>query len=99
MSEKKPEIISLFDSRVGFFGRMVVSYGTLLACIGVGVLIQSDALQWVGAVIWFVGMISTSVSYATKAHKTPQEAADYLNKHYGVKALCATPTDCRRLSG
>lgn len=86
MSDKKPEIISLFDGRVGFWGRMVVSYGTLLACIGVGVLVKSDALQWIGAIIWFVGVISTSVSYATKAHKTPQEAANYLFKNYGVKA-------------
>jgi hypothetical protein len=86
MSEKKPDIISLFDGRVGFWGRWAVSYGTLLACIGLGVIIQSDALQWIGAILWFVGIISTSVSYATKAHKTPQEAADYLAKTYGVKA-------------
>jgi hypothetical protein len=92
MSDKKPEYISLYDGRVGFWGRWLVSYGTLLAMIGVGRWIESDALQWVAAIVWFVGLMGFAANYAKQNLKTPQAAAQYLAQHYGVIATRPTPS-------
>lgn len=85
MSESK-DYISLHDSKLGFWRRYFVTYGTLLACIGVGVLVQSDALQWIGSIIWFLGILGWAITYAKQGYKTPQEAADYLAEKYGAVA-------------
>lgn len=80
----EPDMVCLYDSRIGFWGRHFVSYSTLLGMIGIGRWIESDALQWVAAVIWFIGIMGFAISYSKQQAKTPQAAADYLLKAYAV---------------
>jgi hypothetical protein len=87
--EKNDDNIYLYDGRVGFWARYFVSYGTLLGCIGIGVMVGSDALQWIGGVVWFIGLVGMAMAFSKNAHKTPQEAANHLFKNYGVKANVA----------
>lgn len=84
MSDEKIDLIRLFDSTVGFWGRFALSYGTLFGAIGVGVVIKSDALQWIGAIVWLLAMFGFATSLAKQSNRTPQQAADYLAKKYGV---------------
>lgn len=78
--------IYLIDNRVGFVGRYVVTYGTLFGLIGVGVMTDSAAMQWVGGLLAMLGIIGIAHTYTKQQYKTPQEAADYIAKKYGVMA-------------
>lgn len=86
MSDKQSDMIVLFDERVGYFGRMAVSYGCLFGLIYIGVLLDSDAMQWVGAILAMLSIIGFAVRYNKQSTKTPQEAADYIAKTYGAVA-------------
>lgn len=85
MTDKK-ETIHLMDSRVGFWGRAACSYGMTFGMIGIGILLDSPAMQWIAAIFAFIGILSMSVNYHQRNIKTPQEAADYIAKTYGAKA-------------
>lgn len=83
--EQKYEFISIKDSRLW---RSILSdtYSTLTlgGLIGVGVVVDSGAMQWAGflfAVMWMFARVSNR---ASRARKTAQEAANYLRDKYGV---------------
>ena len=59
--------------------RDTFSIGSLSAAVGLGVLIDSDALQWIAVVIWVLLVIGKSIS-ETKAEKTISEARAYLDE-------------------
>lgn len=92
MSDEKDNIY-LYDGGVRFWTRHVVSYGTLLGCIGLGIVTGSDALQWIGGAVWFVGLMGMAVAFNNHALKTPQQAADYLAARYGAVANGAALRD------
>ena len=86
MSSKEEVIIQLHETKAGYWRRMATSYALLSAFIGLGIVMNSDAMQWVGAVVGMLTMIGTSIMLAKSSNKTPQEAADFLAKNYGVVA-------------
>lgn len=57
---------------------------TVAAVIGMGVWLDSSAMQWVGFIMVFVILFSRSTS--KKSTYTPQEAADFIRDEYGVTA-------------
>lgn len=55
---------------------------TLVSMIGLGVLLKSEAMQWVGAIVFFLSLMARFRSGYPRM--TPQEAADRLAKDFGV---------------
>jgi len=63
-----------------------VTFGGLLACVGVGVWVDSIALQWIGGIMWILGILGRIRHIIDKNRKTPQEAANWLRDKYNVTA-------------
>ena len=79
-------MVVLVDDRLWkSVGRDVVSMVTLVAMVGVGVLLQSSALQWVGAIIWFLWIIGKAASVDKKHKMTIAQAREFLDKLEGGK--------------
>lgn len=57
MSETKPKIIVIYLSRADELLSIAVSYAALAAMIGVGVWLDSQPLQWLGAGLWLFGLM------------------------------------------
>ena len=75
--------------REGFWRSLAsdaMSFGTLLAMVGVGVLIDSAAMQWVGGIIWVFWLFSRTAAIKGRHRLEPQAAADWLFSEYGVRA-------------
>ncbi len=86
MSDK--EILILSETVAGSIITDLVTITTLSAIIGLSVYVfESEAMQWVGAVIFFIWLLSRS-SHIIKCrgYLTPQKAANYLSEEYGVQA-------------
>lgn len=78
--------------------RDIVTHGTLLAMIGVGYVLESSALQWIAAIVWFIAILGRSFSSYNTKRMTPQQAADMLREKFDVVASANTSTD-RALKG
>lgn len=85
--ETKLEMIVLIDDRLALsVARDVISFAMTVALIGVGVLLDSGAMQWFGFVAAVIFTFAR-VSGAQKKHTmTAQAAADLLAEKYGVRA-------------
>lgn len=56
----------------------------LVCAIGIGVMLDSAAMQWVGAAVFFVGLLNRAAGAARNCQMTPQDAADLLRQKYGA---------------
>jgi hypothetical protein len=56
-----------------------------LALIGIGALLDSTAMEWTGATIFWLTVVAVACRDQKKT-KTPQEAADILKARFGVTA-------------
>lgn len=81
----KYESIWLYDG-ADFYTRIATSYAVLASLIGVGLWIDSPALQWAGAGMWFIGVFAMASAQIQNTLRSPQQAADYLHVKYGVAA-------------
>lgn len=57
----------------------VISAGSLLALVGVGLWLESSALQWIGGIIWMLWLVGWLVSLEKGSKKTIKEAREYLD--------------------
>jgi hypothetical protein len=66
------------------FVKDAISFVTVVGIIGVGKLVDSAAMEWMGAgmTVWF--FILQVRGTARKLRTTPQEAADRLLREHGV---------------
>lgn len=62
MAEQK--ILLVHESFAQSVMKDVISAVTLLSMVGVGVWIDSSAMQWVAGIIWLLWMVGKSASYA-----------------------------------
>jgi hypothetical protein len=92
MSDKEV-IIILYTTKTGLWARSLVSYGIILGLIGIGILTGSDAMQWVGAILAMLSLVGMAKSHSDRSKKTPQEAADYLTRNFGVVGSSSTRGD------
>ena len=54
----KEEMVVIVDNRLWqSLGRDIATLGTFVSMIGLGVFLQSSAMQWVGGLIWFLWVI------------------------------------------
>lgn len=75
---KKAEVIFIRRSAIHQLGIGLIVLATFVSLVGIGVLINSDALQWVGA---FLALVAVFMR-AAKANKsmTIAEARQYLDE-------------------
>jgi len=54
----KPEIIILNETLGKSIAKNAASFCTIVAIIGVGVVLDSAAMQWLGALIWMLWLLA-----------------------------------------
>lgn len=84
MDKPKAEIIYVHETFLESLARDAVTFVTLTACIGVGVYLDSTALQWIGGVMAIVMILSRGNLRIKRG--TPQECANWLREKWGVSA-------------
>lgn len=73
--------VTIIDDRLwASISRDVFSVVSLVAVIGLGVYLQSSAMQWVGAIIWFLMLASKVSGIKEKSEMTIQEARKFLDE-------------------
>lgn len=77
MSNKETHVIVLHETVLQSWARDAGSFAIIVGTIGVGVALDSSAMQWVGAVCAFLALIGRA-SGKTK-RLTKYEAIDYIN--------------------
>lgn len=82
--DTKPQIVVLRETWQASLISDAGSFAMAITLTGVGRWMGSDALQWIGALIYFLCMISIAMRPRTR--KTPQQAADWLRDTFGVTA-------------
>lgn len=80
MSEKKPEVIVLHESAGQGWLRDLSSVVCFVLLIGIGVLLDSSALQWVGALLGFLTIIARTMHIAKDSRMTTDEARKRLDE-------------------
>ncbi len=58
----------------------IASIATFVAFIGIGVLLQSTAMQWAGALLWFIWVLGFASALAKKNRMTIPEARKRLDE-------------------
>lgn len=82
---KQPEIIVLHETVMQSFVKDAITFAMVFSLVGVGVLLDSVAMQWIGGIMAMIGILS-SMARMKKEITTPQKAADYLYKNFGAIA-------------
>ena len=84
---EKHDLILIKDDRLW---RSVLSdtysTATLVGVIGIGLIVESPAMQWAGFVIFMLWVLVRASAKAKMTRKTAQEAADYIRDKLGVVA-------------
>lgn len=79
-------IIVVHESPMQSVIKDTYTFAAVVGIIGVGWLLGSDAMQWIGFVILSVIALARAGSISKKFRYTPQEAADLLRDRWGVVA-------------
>ena len=83
----KTEVIFLHESARDSLVSDIGTFAMLAGLIGLGVYLESSAMQWAGFIMVSIGIIGRAARMSKgKARHTPQEAADYLRETYDVTA-------------
>ena len=84
---EKIEIILLHETVKESIINDFTSFFLAVALIGIGVYLQSDAMQWIGFILTAISIMANGLRMKrVMQRKTPQEAADYLLYKYNVIA-------------
>lgn len=79
MSDKK-EVIILYETALQSWIRDASSAVMFIALIGIGVLLESSAMQWVGALLGFLVIIGKAVNHHNKSKMTVAQARKRLDE-------------------
>ena len=83
----EPKIIFVHESVLASAAKDAVTVALLVAATLLGWWVGSAALQWLGGMMALVSvMMAAVVRSIENARRTPQEAADWLLREFGVKA-------------
>lgn len=77
---KSPELIVIHETIAKSWMKDASTLALFLALIGIGVFLQSSAMQWIGAIIGFVTILVTASGLKAKSRKTIAEARQYLDE-------------------
>ena len=85
MEEPKKTVLILHETLTESIISDTVSFIMLTLLVGVGVYVfESEAMQWIAGILWFVWMLTRGGSLASRNKKTPQQAVDFLYEKYGA---------------
>lgn len=85
MTEKiKTEFVCVRESLARTITNDLTDAATLLAMIGVGVWLDSSALQWIAGLLFMLIVVERSLRQQRR--RTAQETADWLAKEFDVRA-------------
>lgn len=87
MSENHDWIVLSHTPLLKTFGRAVITSASVISIIGTGWYLGSSAMQWAG--FGLLALIAIANGVNPPKSKTPQQAADYLFKKYGVNGVTA----------
>lgn len=88
--QTKQVVVVLHETMFQSVVKDLCTYGTIVAVIGTGWWLESEAMQWLGFIMLCISAIGRIAS--KNRNMTPQQAADMLWRKFGVKADC----DCQR---
>jgi hypothetical protein len=80
MMEKKPEVILLYETVAQSWARDASTFALLLCLIGMGVILQSSAMQWFGAVVGFIVICNRAGEAFKKNRMTIDQARKRLDE-------------------
>lgn len=83
---KSPEVILIRESWADSLISDFTSFALALVLIGIGVWLQSSAMQWLGFVLFAICLCTRATGKMNSARVTAQEAADKLKRDYNVVA-------------
>lgn len=87
MKAAEQTIVCIHQTLIGSILSDLFSVSSLAALIGLGVILNSQAMQWCGFLLgslWFIGRVT---AVQKKSRMTPQEAADFIARNFNVRAL------------
>lgn len=84
--EKTPLIILATETALLSWARDASSFVMAAAMTGVGRLLNIVPLEWIGAVLFMLTLVSSASALRRSYRKTPQQAADFIKGRYGVTA-------------
>lgn len=85
MSEKQT-IIVIHETTLQSIARDAVTLATGIAFIGLGWFVGSAAMEWTGAVMFFISIFIRASGKLDESKFTPQEAVNFLRDEFGVVA-------------
>lgn len=80
MTEKRPEVIILHETIAQSWGRDAASFALFASLIGLGVLLDSSVMQWVGALIGFLVICNHTGSFFKKNRMSIDQARKRLDE-------------------
>ncbi len=84
VTDKPTTMIYVHESVFQSWARDLGSFAILTAPIGLGILLDSSAMQWMGFVVALVAFFARVLSVGKSWRLTPQAAADRLRQEFGV---------------
>ncbi len=76
----KPEVIILRESMLASIVKDAGTFALFAALIGLGVLLDSGAMQWVGAIVGFTCILAISIRASVKNRLTIEQARRKLDE-------------------
>lgn len=73
-------VILLHETVFTSLMRDASTFAMFVALIGIGVLLDSSALQWTGAMLGFLAIVARSSKVQSDARMTIRQAREYLDK-------------------
>lgn len=72
--KKHVEIIILHETTLGSWIRDASSLALFVSLIGIGVYLDSSAMQWLGAIVGFMVLVGKSINLSNKSKVSFEEA-------------------------
>lgn len=76
----KPEIILVHETVAQAWGRDASSVVGFVTIIGIGVYLESSAMQWVGAILGFITIVGRAISFGNSNKMSVSQARKRLDE-------------------
>lgn len=80
MSKKETHFIVLRESIAQSWARDAGTFSLFAGLISLGVYVESGAMQWVGAIIGFMVVISRAAGFTKRSEMTREQAIKFLQE-------------------
>lgn len=77
---KPQEVVIIHETVAKSWLRDLSTFALFTALIGLGVLLDSGAMQWMGAIIAFITIVARAVGTHKRSRKTISQARQFLDE-------------------